>query len=80
MANCNIRLPCLYRYLEASPTLLITPAQARSLTLNKLAKLRQTIGTTHLLYFFAVDVPCLQAELEMFAKSTLDSFKLFRGK
>jgi hypothetical protein len=73
-------LPRLYRYLEASPTLLITPAQARSLTFNKLAELRLTIGTTHLFYFFALDVPCLQAELEMFAKNTLDSFKLFRCK
>jgi hypothetical protein len=59
MADCNIRLPRLYRYLEASQALLITSAQARSLTLNKLAKLRQTIGAAHLFYFFAADVPCL---------------------
>jgi hypothetical protein len=73
-------LPRVYRYLEASPALLITPFQALSFTLNKPAELRQTIGTAHLFYFFAVDVPCFEAELEMFAKDTLDFFELLRGK
>ncbi len=80
MADCNIRLPRLYCYLEASLALLITAASARSLTLNKPAKPRLTIGAAHPFYFFAADVPCLQAELEMFAKNTLDSFKLFAAK
>jgi hypothetical protein len=80
MAKRNIRLSGLYRNLKASPTLLITPAQARRASLNNLAKRRLTIGTAHLFYLFAPDIPRLQTKLEMFAKNTLDPLELFFAK
>jgi hypothetical protein len=70
----------LYRYLKASPTLFITPAPAGRAILDNPAKRRPTIGTAHLFYFFTLDIPRLQAELEMLAKNTLDSLKPFFAK
>ena len=80
MTKRNIRLSGLYRYLKTSPTLFITPAAANRAALDNLAKRRLTIGTSHLFYFFALDIARLQAELEMLAKNTLDSLELFFAK
>ena len=69
-------MPRLYGDFKASTTLLIASSQADGAAANNSAKLRMAITAAHLLYFFALDVRCFKAKLEMLAKNILDFCKL----
>jgi hypothetical protein len=69
MADSNIGLAGLNRYLKAFLTLAFTSSQTCKAIANNPAKSGVTVLTAHPFYLFAVYVCCFEPKLEMSAKN-----------